>query len=116
MKRLIEFLFPSKWLKSRWSLLLCPLYAFLLASFLMLSAYAITNLVVVVTVSDDQYTNLVAIAAQRGQTPEQFLRSTNMGLATEFNREHNAVLLRMLLQLWENAPLSNKLAAIEALR
>lgn len=80
------------------------------------AAWAITNLVVVVTVSDDQYTNLVAIAAERGQTPEQYLRSTNMGLASELNREHNALLLRTLLQLWENAPLSNKLAAIDALR
>lgn len=83
---------------------------------LAVTALAITNLVVVVTVSDDQYTNLVAIAAEKGQTPEQFLRTTNMGLATEFNREHNALLLRTLLQLWENAPLSNKLAAIEALK
>lgn len=80
------------------------------------TALAITNLVVVVTVSDDQYTNLVAVAAEKGQTPEQFLRSTNMGIASELNREHNAILLRILLQLWENAPLSNKLAAIEALR
>lgn len=77
---------------------------------------AVTNLVVVVTVSDDQYTNLVAIAAEKGQTPEQFLRSTNMGIASELNREHNAILLRTFLQLWETAPLSNKLAAIQALR
>ena len=80
------------------------------------TALAVTNIVVVVTVSDDQFTNLVAIAEARGQTPEQFLRSTNMGLATQFNRENDAIRLRLLLQLWENATPAKRLAAIEALR
>jgi len=80
------------------------------------TAWAITNLVVVVTVSDDQYTNLVAIAEAKGQTPEQFLRATNMGLATEFNREHDAIRLRLLLQLWENATPAKRAAAIQALQ
>lgn len=78
--------------------------------------FAITNLVLVVTLSDDQHTNLVAIAEARGQTPEQFLRSTNMGLATQFSAERDRVLLRTFLQLWETAPISNKLAAIQALQ
>lgn len=80
------------------------------------SVVAITNLVVIVTLSDDQHTNLVAIAEARGQTPEQFLRSTNMGLATEFNREHDSVRFRLLLQLWESATPAKRAAAIEALR
>lgn len=80
------------------------------------TAWAVTNLVVVVTVSDDQFTNLVAIAEARGQTPEQFLRSTNMGLASELNRENDAIRLRLLLQLWENATPAKKLAAIQALQ
>ena len=80
------------------------------------TALAVTNIVVVVTVSDDQFTNLVAIAEARGQTPEQFLRSTNMGLAAEFNRENDAIRLRLLLQLWENATPAKRLAAIQALQ
>lgn len=80
------------------------------------TAWAVTNIVVVVTLSDDQHTNLVAVAAERGQTPEQYLRSTNMGIASQLNADRDRVLLRTLLQLWDNAPISNKLAAIEALR
>lgn len=77
---------------------------------------AVTNIVVVVPVSDDQFTNLVAIAEARGQTPEQFLRATNMGLASEFNREHDNIRLRLLLQLWENATPAKRAAAIQALQ
>lgn len=80
------------------------------------TAWAVTNLIVVVTVSDDQFTNLVAIAEARGQTPEQFLRATNMGLAAEFNKENDAIRLRLLLQLWENATPAKRLAAIQALQ
>lgn len=81
-----------------------------------ITAVAITNLVVVVTLSDDQHTNLVAIAAERGQTPEQYLRGTNMGLAAEFNRENDNNRLRLLLQLWEKATPAKRAAAIDALR
>lgn len=77
---------------------------------------AVANIVVVVPVSDDQFTNLVAIAEARGQTPEQFLRATNMGLASEFNREHDNIRLRLLLQLWENATPAKRAAAIQALQ
>lgn len=80
------------------------------------TAWAITNVVVNVVMSDEQYTNLVAIAAGRGQTPEQFLRSTNMALAAEFNRENDNIRFRLLLQLWENATPAKRAAAIEALR
>lgn len=80
------------------------------------TAWAVTNVVVTVTMSDEQYTNLVAIAQARGQTPEQFLITTNMGLAAELNREADASQLRLLLQLWQNATPAKRQAAIDALR
>lgn len=90
--------------------------AVLAVTLLAVTSVAVTNLVVVVTLSDAQHTNLVAIAAERGQTPEQYLRGTNMGLAAEFNREHDNIRLRLLLQLWEAATPDKRAAAIEALR
>lgn len=80
------------------------------------AAWAVTNVIVTVTMSDEQYTNLVAIAAARGQTPEQFLTTTNAGLATHFNRENEVNRLRLLLQLWEAATPAKRQAAIDALR
>lgn len=80
------------------------------------TAWAITNVVVTVVMSDDAYTNLVAIASDKGQTPQQYLQSTNQGLVAEFNKGNDAIRFRLLLQLWENATLQKKLAAIQALQ
>jgi hypothetical protein len=80
------------------------------------TAYALTNLIVVVTLSDNQYTNLVAVASNRGQTPEQFLRTTNMGIAAELDIENENIRFQRLLQLWSNATIEKKLAAIQALQ
>lgn len=88
----------------------------LIILFLAVSGWALTNLVVVVTLSDDQHTNLVAIAAARGQTPQQYLQSTNAGLVAEFDKGNDALRLRQLLQLWETATPQKKLQAIQALQ
>ena len=80
------------------------------------SGWAITNVVVNIIMTDDQYTNLLAIASERGQTPQQYMQSTNQGLVAEFNKGNEGTRLRLLLQLWEHATPAQKLAAIQALQ